>query len=86
MTREWVFSSVERRALRKRYPAGCRVKLERMENEPHAPPVGMLGTVMNVDDMGTIHVNWDNGSGLGVVYGVDRCRRVREDDNQTESK
>lgn len=35
-----------------------------------------LGTVDFVDDMGTIFVNWDSGSSLGVVYGVDRLKRV----------
>lgn len=63
--------------LRERFPKGARVELEWMEDF-QAPPIGTRGTVMGVDDMGTIHVRWDNGSGLGVVYGEDRCRRVEE--------
>ena len=56
--------------LRKRYPTGTRVRLSRME-DIQAPPDGCLGTVRLVDDIGTIHVAWDNGSSLGIVYGVD---------------
>ena len=63
--------------LRKRYPAGCRVKLIRME-DPQAPPVGTEGTVLDVDDMGSILVCWDNGSSLSVAYGIDRCRKISE--------
>ena len=36
-------------------------------------PVGTQGTVIAVDDLGTIHVNWDNGSSLGIVYCQDAC-------------
>ena len=59
--------------LRERYPEGTRVELVRME-DPQAPPVGTKGTVTAVDDIGTIHVNWDTGSSLGIAYGEDQCR------------
>lgn len=63
--------------LRSRYPMGSRVKLIRM-NDPYCRDLkpGMIGTVMYVDDIGTIHVAWDCGSSLGVVYGVDSCAVV----------
>ena len=64
-------------ALRERYPAGTRVELVQMD-DAQAPPVGTKGTVRGVDDMGSIMVAWDNGSGLNVVYGVDICRKVVE--------
>ena len=32
------------------------------------------GTVEFVDDIATVHVKWDCGSGLGVAYGVDKIR------------
>lgn len=38
---------------------------------------GEQGTVTGVDDIGTIHVAWDCGSGLGIAYGADECRRIR---------
>ena len=62
-------------SLRRSFPEGCRVVLVSM-NDRQAPPEGTQGTVMRVDDMGTIHVKWDTGSSLGVAYGEDFCRRV----------
>ena len=61
--------------LRKEYPAGTRVELIRMD-DPQAPPIGIQGTVKGVDDIGSIMVDWDNGSGLSVAYGEDRCKKV----------
>lgn len=63
--------------LREVYPAGTRVQLIEMDDQ-HAPPVGMCGTVILVDDMGTIHIKWDNGSTLGVVFGIDKVVKIGE--------
>lgn len=57
------------------YPAGTRVELVRMD-DPQAPPIGTLGTVLGVDDAGSLLMRWDNGSGLNVVYGEDIVRKV----------
>ncbi len=65
--------TVER--VRKEYPAGTRVILEQME-DPQAPPVGTLGTVIGVDDTASLLMKWDNGSGLNVVYGQDRVTKM----------
>ena len=67
--------------LKKQYPCGCRVELVQM-NDPYSTKLkpGCRGTVISVDDIGTIHVNWDCGSSLGVVYGEDVCRKVAEND------
>lgn len=63
--------------LRKEYPAGTRVELMHMD-DPYNTKLfpGARGTVLSVDDIGTIHVRWDCGSSLGVVFGVDRCRKI----------
>lgn len=61
--------------LRKMYPVGAKVELVRMD-DIQAPPVGTKGVVNRVDDIGTIHVKWENGSSLGVVYGEDLCRVI----------
>lgn len=63
--------------LRKRYSAGTRIKLLRMD-DVQAPPIGTKGTVRGVDDTGSILVSWDNGSSLNVIYGVDCCRVLDE--------
>lgn len=69
------------KALREQYPKGCRVRLNRM-HDPYRPDLkaDALGTVIGVDDIGTIHVAWDCGSSLGVVLGVDSCSRIDEED------
>ena len=57
-------------ALKRDYPAGTRVECLAMYDF-QAVPSGTQGTVRCVDDIGTIHVNWDNGSTLGLVMGED---------------
>ena len=50
---------------------GKRVELVKM-NDPYTTlPPGTQGTVIMVDDLGTIHVKWDNGSTLGLIPGED---------------
>jgi hypothetical protein len=39
---------------------------------------GVRGTVDFVDDMGTIHVSWDNGSQLGLVAGEDQYKLLED--------
>lgn len=65
-------------ALRKAYPVGCRVVLTHMD-DVQAPPMGTKGTVLGVDDAGSLLVDWDNGSSLNVVYGEDQCRRLDDE-------
>lgn len=61
--------------LRDAYPKGSRVVLVQMD-DLQAPPIGTHGTVIGVDDIGSIMVRWDNGSGLSVAWGEDICRRI----------
>lgn len=68
--------AVER--LRKEYPEGTRVILRRMD-DIQAPPLGTKGTVLGVDDAGSIMVRWDNGCGLSVVYGEDYAEVCGDD-------
>ena len=72
-----VISREALQALRERFPKGSRVELVQMD-DPQAPPIGTKGTVIGVDDIGSIMVSWDNGSGLNVAYGEDICRKVAE--------
>ncbi len=62
--------------VRKVYPAGCRVELIRMDDPYSTLPPGEHGTVMLVDDTGTVFVDWDCGSSLGVVFGIDKIRKL----------
>jgi len=45
---------------------GKRIELVRC-NDPYTKlKPGPQGTVVFVDDLGTVHVNWDNGATLGL--------------------
>ena len=63
-------SEKELERIRRTFPVGARVELVHMD-DVHAPPRGTKGTVRDVDDLGTVHVTWDNGSSMGAVYGED---------------
>ena len=63
--------------LREGYPAGARVELISMDDPYNVQLTpGATGSVVLVDDIGTIHVQWDCGSSLGVVYGEDECKII----------
>ena len=59
--------------LKKEFVSGTRVVLVKMEDDYSTLKEGDKGTVVAVDDLGTIHVDWDNGSSLGLVFGEDIC-------------
>lgn len=63
------------------YPRGTRVQLDSMGNDPNPVPNGTKGTVVAVDDIGTVHVNFDNGRSLGICPEVDKFHKITE---QTE--
>lgn len=63
------------KALRAEYPEGAKIKLVRMDDK-QAPPVGAEGIVKKVDDCGTVHVSWETGSSLGVLYGIDKIVKL----------
>ena len=65
--------TVER--LRRESPAGTLVELVFM-CDVQAPPVGTIGKVVAVDDIGTVHIAWRTGGSLGAAYGVDVIRKV----------
>lgn len=62
--------------VRSEYPIGTRVELVKMD-DVQAPPVGTKGTVKGVDDMASLLVDWDNGCGLNVIYGIDKVRKIQ---------
>ena len=62
--------------VRAEYPIGTRVALVKMD-DVQAPPVGTKGTVKGVDDTASLLVDWDNGCGLNVIYGIDKVRKIQ---------
>ena len=64
--------------LKREYPAGTRVRLIRMDDS-QAPPLGTEGAVTGVDDMGSLLVDWHNGSHLNVIHGVDKVQKLNKE-------
>lgn len=62
--------------VRAEYPIGTRVELVKMD-DVQAPPVGTKGTVRGVDDTASLLVDWDNGCGLNVIYGIDKVHKIQ---------
>ncbi len=51
--------------------SGTRIRLICMGNDPMPVDPGTCGTVEFIDDIGTIHVTWDDGRTLGLIPGED---------------
>ena len=67
-------------AIRLAYPAGTRIQLtEAMQDKYNPIMAGEKATVTEIDDIGTMHVNWDNGSGLGIVLGADKFNVIYDE-------
>ena len=57
--------------LKRKYPAGTRIMLDQMGDDPRPIPPGTKGTVRVVDDMGTVHCSFDNGRSMGLIFWED---------------
>jgi hypothetical protein len=62
---------------------GMRIRMIHMDDERPVDE-GMEGTIRNVDDMGTIHVTWDDGRTLGVVPNVDEYELLPSEEDQID--
>lgn len=60
------------------YLPGTRIMLDCMGDDPRPIPPGTKGTVRTVDDMGTVHCDFDNGRRLGLVPGEDYFHAISE--------
>ncbi len=69
-------------ALRERYPAGTRIRLNHMD-DPYAPvPDGTVGEVQYIDDAGNIHMVWENGRTLSLIEGVDDFTIIKKEEGK----
>lgn len=57
------------------YPAGTKIELINMDGESRMFP-GMKGEVTGVDDIGQIHMKWENGSSLALNTEVDSFKKA----------
>lgn len=51
--------------IKKQFPVETKIKLISMYGEPQMR-CGLLGVVKSIDDIGQIHVSWENGSSLAL--------------------
>lgn len=66
--------------IREKYVAGTKIELVKMYDLINPVPTGTLGIVQYVDDIGTIHVNWETGSSLGLSVGIDEFKVLGVDE------
>ena len=75
---DWERQHRQAQRYKEAYPPGTRLMLLSM-NDPHHPvESGTRGTVDHVDDMGTIHMKWDNGRTLGICPETDSFYKIEE--------
>ena len=72
----YIVKKEELEALREKYPQGCRVELVKMDDPYREMPPGLQGVVTGIDDSGSIHVDWQNGSSLAVIFGEDYAVKI----------
>ena len=77
---EWerLYRQAER--YKKMYPLGTRIELLSMGSDPRPIESGTRGSVAFVDDIGTMHCDFDNGRRLGVIPGEDSFRTLTEEE------
>ena len=61
--------------VRQAYQPGTRISVVRMD-DPQAPPPGTIGKVIGVDDTASLLVEWQTGSWLNVLYGIDQVKKL----------
>lgn len=66
--------------LQKGYPAGTRILLLHMQEEPRPIPANTKGTVEHVDDIGQLHCRFDNGHSHALIPGVDEFRKLMREE------
>ena len=64
------------KSIKDRFPKGARVECIHCADIYHPIESGEKGTVNYVDDIGTIHINWDNGRTLGICLEEDSIKRI----------
>lgn len=69
---------------KEKFPAGTRIQLDRMGDDPNPIPKGTKGTVSYVDDLGSIFCKFDNGRYLGICPEVDSFHAIYEQEENLE--
>ena len=69
-------------SIKQRYPEGTRICIDSMGDDPRPIESGTKGTVDWVDDIGTVHCNFDNGRRLGLIVGEDGFHVIQQEEVQ----
>ena len=77
---EWDRLHRQAQRYKEAYPPGTRIMLLGMGNDPNPVESSTRGTVRVVDDIGTLHCDFDNGRSLGVVPGEDSFRMLTDEE------
>lgn len=64
---------------KKTYPAGTKIKMIAMRNEPRPVPNDVKGIVKLVDDQATIHCVFEDGRRIGVIPGLDAFIKIKDE-------
>lgn len=64
------------KAMREAFPKDATVELIYMNDLFSTLPCGLKGQVVRVDDIGNIHMHWENGSSLSVAWNDDIVKNV----------
>ena len=81
---EWDRLRAVAKSYQERYPAGTRIVLLHMGDDPNPVPDGTKGTVIYVDDIATVHCQFDNGRSLGLAYGEDSFRKLSPEEENSK--
>lgn len=73
---EWERARRQAEYLKKVYPPGTRIVLNSMGEDPLPIASDTRGSVRVVDDIGTVHCEFDNGRTLGLIEGEDDFRAL----------
>ena len=57
--------------IKNKYKAGMKIRLIKMYDYIAPIPPLTTGIIEHIDDIGTLHVIWENGRNLGLVVGID---------------
>lgn len=73
-------------SIKQRYPEGTRICVDSMGDDPRPIESGTKGTVIWVDDIGTVHCNFDNGRRLGLIVGEDSFHVIQQEEVQENTQ
>ena len=73
-------------SIKQRYPEGTRICVDSMGDDPRPIESGTKGTVDWVDDIGTVHCNFDNGRRLGLIVGEDSFHVIQQEEVQENTQ